>query len=72
MVKASVFLGEDDILYSRIDLETMEKSSTCVPINGGQEMHVFALRALIDMCNLASFHVVNMNSSIGMFELLVF
>jgi hypothetical protein len=24
------------------------------------------------MCNLASFHVVNMNSSIGMFELLVF
>ncbi len=72
MVRVGVSLGEDDILYNRTNLETMEKSSTSVPFKGGQEMHVFVLRALIDLCNLANSCVVNMNSSTGMCELLVF
>lgn len=40
MVRVGVSLGEDDTLHSCIDLETMEKSSTCVPFKGSQEMHV--------------------------------
>ncbi len=67
-----VSLGDDDILYNHTDILTMEKSNTCVPFKRGQEMHVFTLRASINLSSPMGFRVLNMNSSTGMFELLMF
>jgi hypothetical protein len=73
MVRVGVSLGEMIyILYNCTDLETMEKSTIAIPFRRGQEMHVFTLRALIDLCYLANLPIINMNSSTSMFELLVF
>jgi len=47
MVRLELSLVEDDILYNRINIDSMQKSSKGIPLKGGQEIHVSTLIALI-------------------------
>jgi hypothetical protein len=61
MVRLGLPLVEDDILYNKTSIDSMQKSSIGIPFKGGQEIRVSTMGVLVQACIL----VVGMNSSIG-------
>jgi hypothetical protein len=47
MVRLGLSLVEDNILYNRINIDSMQKSSKGIPLKGGQKIHVSTLMVLI-------------------------
>jgi hypothetical protein len=65
MVRLGLSLVEDDILYNKININSIQKSSKGIPFRRGQEIHVSTLGVLIHACYFEGSLVVGMNSSIG-------
>lgn len=65
MVRLGLSLMEDDILYNKTSIDSMQKFSIGIPFKGGQEIHVSTMGVLVQACSLESSLVVGMNSSTG-------
>jgi hypothetical protein len=68
MVRLGLLLVEDDILYNKTTIDSMQKSSKGIPFRERQEIHVSTLGVLIQECSSKGSLVVGMNSSIGSFS----
>lgn len=62
MVRLGLLLVEDNILYNRINIDSMHESSKGIPFKG-HEIHVSIVGALIQTCSFKGSLVVDMNSS---------
>jgi hypothetical protein len=63
MVRLGLLLVEDDILYNKTSIDSMQKFSIWIPFKGGQEIHVLTMGVLVQACSFEGSLVVGMNSS---------
>jgi hypothetical protein len=63
MVRLGLLLVEDDILYNKTTIDSMQKFYKGIPFKTKQEIHVSTLGALIKACSFEGSLVVGMNSS---------
>jgi hypothetical protein len=63
MVRLGLLLVEDDILYNKTSIDSMQKSFIWILFKGGQEIHVSTMGVLVQACSFEGSLVVGMNSS---------